>query len=939
MNGRCFAFAIGLLLLGACSGDKMRIEKESTLAVVAPVKESYHPKVRFDVEREEVLNSYRELVKIIPLGQGTGQELRRLADLELESSVQKRLSIYPEVIAQGDQESFLAIMHYNQYLQHYPGRPDNDQVLYQLARAYALDSNTYGAAPVMERLVREYPASEFIDEIQFRRGEHLFVDGDFEHAAEAYGDIVRNHSRSIYFEKALYKLGWTNLKLLAYSEALENFMDLLDVHYKRRQVREFALDLDINKLDGELIDDVLRATSICFSYLPSQDPIGEFFSKRRQRGYTPLLYSRLGQAYRDKQRPTDAARIYIAFGTRYPLSPHAPELHDRAIEEIAAAGFISDLLAEKLRFIERFNKGTQFWAELGKRDRIKLQPVLTRHMFDVATHYHALARRSKKVSDFRLAADSYRDMLDAFPDDPKAHHINYLMAEALNDAGDKTQAIVEYNRSAYQYARHSNSVEAAYSALVARRELRNDSQHTAQAIETQEDDIIRDSIRFHDSFSEDSRASLVLLKAVEMLYDKARYDEALANASKRVNSDSADSDTRQHLRVISAHSLYRMERYADAEEAYGEAIENALPNEASVLRSLRENLALSIYRQGEEARKLGQHAIAAAHFLRLGEKVPESPSRVVAEYDAATEYVVLRDWGAAIGVLEEFRKRYPAQTKWKRGVAEKLALAFASLNQNERAADELLAVGETLQGDERAQTLIAAAELYDKSGAGGKAAAVYSDWVAEYPSRYPQVVEMSDRIASYYRAQGNHNKQRQWLKKVIEFDARPPGQRQDSTRILAAMASLELARDDFDTFTKVRLTAPLDKSLQRKKRLMQGTIKAYSDAARYRVAEVTTAATYHIGEVYRDFAQSLLRSERPDNLNQEELEEYNYLLEEQAFPFEEKAIDIHEKNIQRIASSGTWDDSVRGSLRALGDLLPFRYNKAEIVERFDDIVR
>jgi len=926
-----------ILLLQACGGDKMIIEKERTLAVVQPVKDSSHPQVSFDVVRQEVLNSYRELVKIIPLGQGTGAELRRLADLELEASIQKRLSIYPEVIAQGDQDSFHAILHYNQYLKHYPDNPDNDQVLYQLARAYSLDANTYGAAPIMDRLVREFPQSEFIDEIQFRRGEHLFVDADYEHAAEAYADIVNNHPRSIYFEKALYKLGWSHLKLMAYEPALENFMQMLNDRYKRRQVREFELSLDINPLERELIDDVIRASAICFSYLPGKDPIGHFFSSRRAPGFTPLLYSRLGQTYIEKQRTLDAADIFIAFGERHPLSPYAPTLHDRAISVIAEAGFIGDLLQQKLNFIERFNQRSEFWAKLGSRDRIKLQPILTRHMFDVATHYHAQARDSKARPDYQRAAGSYRVMLDDFPKDPKAHHINYLLAEALIDAGNLQQAIVEYNKTAYDYAPHSNSAEAAYSAITAYRDLRVASKDE-QATHIDEQ-IIQASIRFHDHFTGDQRAALVLLKSIEMLYDQARYEPALNETVKLVDNETAERDTRQHARIIRAHSLFRLARFGEAEEAYESALDKALPNEKQQSLSMRENLALAIYRQAEQARAAGKHVTAADHFKRVGEKVPESPTRIIAQYDAATEYVVLRDWGSAIALLEDFRQRYPDQDKWRRGVSEKLALAYSSLGQHARAAEELLNQGQQLQGEERSQTLISAAELFEKANQPSRAIDVYSDWIKTYPTNYPRVVEYSNRIASFYESRADKANHQTWLKKVVELDARAGEARSDATRYLAALAALTLASSEYRNFVDAQLTVPLDSSLKRKKQLMQAVLQAYSDAARYQVSEVTTSATYHIGEIYRGFARALLQSERPPELNAEELEEYNYLLEEQAYPFEEKAISIHEKNIDRIAASGAWDASIQGSLKALGDLLPYRYAKNEIVEEFNDVLR
>ena len=109
---------------------------------------------------------------------------------------------------------------------------------------------------------------------------------------------------------------------------------------------------------------------------------------------------------------------------------------------------------------------------------------------------------------------------------------------------------------------------------------------------------------------------------------------------------------------------------------------------------------------------------------------------------------------------------------------------------------------------------------------------------------------------------------------------------------------------------------------------MQLALKAYGVAAEYGVAEVATAATYHIAEIYRDLGRALLASQRPKGLSADELEQYNVMLEEQAYPFEEKAIELHEVNVQRIAS-GIYDQWVKNSFEALGKLRPVRYAKVE----------
>ena len=117
---------------------------------------------------------------------------------------------------------------------------------------------------------------------------------------------------------------------------------------------------------------------------------------------------------------------------------------------------------------------------------------------------------------------------------------------------------------------------------------------------------------------------------------------------------------------------------------------------------------------------------------------------------------------------------------------------------------------------------------------------------------------------------------------------------------------------------------------------MQKSIAAYTKALNYQVEEVTAEATFQIAEIYHSFARDLLESQRPKGLNEEELEEYELLLEEQAYPFEEKAIDIHLTNFKRIPK-GAYSQSVKNSLKVLGDLMPFRYAKVEVADAYVEL--
>jgi len=121
--------------------------------------------------------------------------------------------------------------------------------------------------------------------------------------------------------------------------------------------------------------------------------------------------------------------------------------------------------------------------------------------------------------------------------------------------------------------------------------------------------------------------------------------------------------------------------------------------------------------------------------------------------------------------------------------------------------------------------------------------------------------------------------------------------------------------------------------LKDKQRGMDAALAAFSGLVKYEVGEVTAAATFYMAEVYADFSRSLLESERPATLKDAALQKYNDQLEEEAFPFEEKAIQLHEKNLELMAKAyhGEWTDK---SLARLAVLKPGRYAKAEISTGF-----
>ena len=292
-------------------------------------------------------------------------------------------------------------------------------------------------------------------------------------------------------------------------------------------------------------------------------------------------------------------------------------------------------------------------------------------------------------------------------------------------------------------------------------------------------------------------------------------------------------------------------------------------------------------------------------------------------------------WGRATVVLEDFRRNYP-DSEYVDDITQKLAVSYLETGRGAEAAGEFerIAADPDSTDEVKREALWKASELYNASGQTVAEQRVLQDIVDRYPDPLVESIEARFRLLEITEASGDTRNRDLMLAEIIRVDATAGAQRSDRTRYLAAKASLELAEPVRYRFMNLKITQPLADSLTQKKALMEEVLKVYGNAADYGVAEVTTAATFRLGEVYQQFSKDLMQSERPANLDAAALEEYELLLEEQTFPFEEKAIGLYETNAGRTVD-GVYDEWVKRSFDALASLLPARYAK---LERSENVV-
>jgi len=341
-----------------------------------------------------------------------------------------------------------------------------------------------------------------------------------------------------------------------------------------------------------------------------------------------------------------------------------------------------------------------------------------------------------------------------------------------------------------------------------------------------------------------------------------------------------------------------------------------------------DNLAAAIYQQGELASQAEDHRKAADHFLRIAKVAPETAIRAIAEYDASAALIRLEDWDGAVVVLNAFRAAHPEHALNPQAT-QQLAHVYREQGELERAGIEYERIATETEDDAlRREAMLAAGELYQDAEVSNRAIAIYRAYVSRFPQPLEIALETRFKIATLYEAEGDTKMQHAQLRFIVEAHRSAAGADNDRIRYLAARSSLVLTEEFYHRFAEVELVQPFARSLKKKKRRMDAALDAFAALANYEVGEVTAAATFYIAEAYRGFSQALLFSGRPKDVSGSELLDYELALEEEAFPFEEKAIEVHEKNLELMAAQ-VYNRWIEKSLAQLAELMPGRYAKFE----------
>ncbi len=927
------------IMLAACSSQPEKnivsVEdnlKGKTIENIRPVGIRLAKMPAPEVNTKEAIRRYQRYLEIAPKDETRVHVMHRLADLKLmdieELIVENPEDVDPKYVKEVYQQ---AIDTYTQVFELFPNRRDSDMLLYQLAKAHMLKGDDQAALSTLTKLAESFPDSELVTEVHYRRGDILFSNERYADAEKAFYFVMGQGGDTRFYTSASYMRGWAQFKQNNHNQALASFVDVIDSRFPNTSAVVTA-----SKGDRELLDDTLRVMAMIFADGQGYAQANALFNKVGNRHFEYLVYDGLGEYYLTKGQYSDAAKTYLAFVGQNPNDVLASTFYGNAIKSYKRAGYIDQVLKHKMAYIEKYGANSVYWTLYGEDIKEMIRPNLKNYISELAQYHHSKGQKSKDLSDrfngLLAAARWYQEYIDTFPEDEALGGMYFLKGEALYDVGRYDEAVVAYEMGGFKTLVHEKSEESGYAALVTYNQLIKQAKTQAVADEYLGRKVDT-ALLFVDTYPNNRNVPQVLARASEGFFKLNRFELAANTAERVLNLGTANKEQRSVSYSIMGHSHFDLKNYANAEAAYLAVLDLNIIDQKE-RKNVREKLAGSIYKQGvalieQEDVSEQQMKQAVKQFMRVGKVVPESPIRITAHYDAASYLMKRKNFEEAIPLLLAFREQFSTH-KLTADIPSKLIIAYEKTGQWKKAAFELQEIWRTSTDvEEQRIALYQSAEYYEKADDITSSMAMLKRYAHNYPKPFNAQLEAINKLEGLYLKQKDHEKRRYWLAKLIDADQKAGKARTDRSKYLAAKASFELADYERQEYAAIALTLPLQKSLGKKKVALKKTLTAYERTAKMEVQEFTTAATFQIAEIYGELSRDLMASERPPGLDELELEEYEYLLEDQAFPFEEAAINIHETNIKR-SWDGLYDGWIAKSITALAKLMPARYAKEEV---------
>jgi len=795
------------------------------------------------------------------------------------------------------------ISYFRQIRKSYLSGYGSDALLYGIAYALYEEGRHEEAMFAFEELVRDYPPSTYFIESSFRLGEHYYDSFSNIDAMDAYLRVLE-FPKSGFYDKALYKMGWLYYRIDEIEKSAEAFLKAFDRQgtYKKGGFQDEALSGVVMSL-GRFVD---HTKSL------------EFLGRQRLSDSSAVVYSRLADRLVAETRYREALKVYQFFVKKFPVSDKLPFIYDHMAD-------LYDSLDEKDKSTEmRYLLITKFNPEsLRAGGDADAGGVLAKL---VADSIITLLRESQRTAG-KAATGGGRDDLAL----SRIIRVARIYNESFVEGKLRKEVTIALAEALFEMEYYSKSASEYENAVALEDDLQKAGDIAYTAFLTYEIVFYR--------FDKDKRITTDIVRKLAAVSNQYRAAYEKAGKFEQVVYKLADVYARAGNYALASTLVADIARGKDAARAYKKAADFALsggdllsaePLYANLVKveggtDNREKLAAIRYKIAEGLYDAGDNEAARDKFNEVystykKSKVAESALIMIARIEMTVgEDDGFRAFKAAV-------MRIVKHNMLSKAPVALLVEAGRMIEDVEPAVGAgLYLYGATLAkgSTESFKLFYASALLYENAG---------------------MPVEQEKALRAAMRSKGVLPELRSELTYRLGYLQVELGRGSSALRTLKPLtdskswndvymikARLLLLASRLEDYKAVRLTRPFEKTLKKKTRLIERLVRDYTHIASKAstvAPEVLPQVFFSMGSAFENFRDSILNSDRPRGLTEEEKTEYQFLLEEMAYPYDERSVEAYEKTLRSALVQTLYDKWLFMGVDRLAYLRPALYKRS-----------
>ncbi len=844
-----------------------------------------------------------------------------------------------------------ALGYYKQILKEFPNYERIDQVMYYLGYGLIRDGKDKEGASYFSRLIKGYPSSKYLPDAYLAVAEYYFKNDLLFAARTNYQECLKYKDSPVY-NYALYKLGWVYYNLKEWRLAIDTFKAVIEglgattTEQKKIEFRNQAMnDLVVvfaevpegwiecrdyfERLGGEKLawsklkklvekyvtDDKNEEVITVLRYFLSKKPndpgavewyssiidavrrtndkprlettlreVVEYFDAKAtwavvnrsneevfrksqilaedSLDFVATTYHQKAQKTNDRAAYVQASKDYELFLTRFPSSEKAyktrfflAEIYFFELQEWekAADTYVSVVKANpKGEFVEEAAYGSVLalqqlmdperarsqQVKRGKQGKMKIKEA---RLITDADRELQPTPLTEWQSRFVEACDAFRVWLPASEHTPE---VMFYAAEVLREHDQLAEAIPRLETIVEHHPKHKYAAHAANSIF----------------------------------------GAASLLKKWDLVERWARY-----LIDKRNFSIKKKDDLQKVIAIAlsqQADDLQRENRFDEAAQKMV-ALQNEFPKHELAPKALFN--AAAIYERGKKTDRALELYLKLIRTYPDHEVTPQAIFVVGAIHEARTDYLEAAEYFESL-------KRFPKHSLTPDAIYNAGAIRMAL----GKYAEALSAFGLYMEmfkdRADRPEVYLIMAEIYGKSGDWKRAVEQYRGFAKAFPKATLLQVKASLLAAKGILAQNPeaYGEAGPLLAAVVrDFRRLSATDKEGVARHWAAEARFLEGEALYRKMKEVQLELPEGVFRRRIKTKAEWQVKAeaaYLEVFTFKSDRWSAAGATRVGDLYVEFSEALYRVPIPEALNPDEQEIYRALIDEVAFPLQEKAI-------------------------------------------------